>query len=427
MKIKKNHIALLCGILLMSSCSSNPKQETKVVGKAMQERMLVTLFDDYPEENDTLTLSELSDTVFYVRLEQPGLTDACQVYYSDSLILVSDYHQLNAFDAEGRWLYQLPNAYSMDVLPEASGIYLYNFKDRVIKKYGFDGKEQKTIRLRTEIDTYGRNFVVLSDSLFAISMLNVGYNPYELFWVNDKGEMVHRVKNREPFQPQSGAYTHNSIWHHRLFKAENGCRYYPSYSNTLYEVGKDATFRPVFVENKITKIPLEHRLEYSGQELNAYMKEVVANEWNAVRHFETSRFHFAEYKAGGHNFSLSNYLVYDKKSRKVHRQTNHLISALKDKKPLHFGISNDYDGGLAFAPSSQSGEYLIMVNASGQQGSHETRPRTLFQEGRTNGGQKYQVRSDVWTHSIHRQRLEQFFLNFDEEKHSMLMIVKMKK
>ena len=50
---------------------------------------------------------------------------------------------------------------------------------------------------------------------------------------------------------------------------------------------------------------------------------------------------------------------------------------------FHFGIFNDYDGGLAFAPSAQSGDYLIMVNASDQQGDrHKTLPKTLYQEGR---------------------------------------------
>ena len=31
MRIKKNHIALLCGALLMTACSSTPKQEAKRV------------------------------------------------------------------------------------------------------------------------------------------------------------------------------------------------------------------------------------------------------------------------------------------------------------------------------------------------------------------------------------------------------------
>ena len=146
-----------------------------------------------------------------------------------------------------------------------------------------------------------------------------------------------------------------------------------------------------------------------------------------MRHFETSRFHLVEYKIGGYSQMLSNYLVYDKNNKKLYRTNSQLTSALKEASLLHFGIFNDYDGGLAFAPSSQSGDYLVMVNASGQQGKYNTRPKTLYEEGRMNGGKSYQVRSGVCKSSSHRQRLMDFFRDFDEKKHSMLMIVKPKK
>ena len=61
---------------------------------------------DYPEEKDTLRLSELVDTLFYVCLEHPGLTDDCQVNYLDSLILVYDNQAVMAFDVDGKLLYQ---------------------------------------------------------------------------------------------------------------------------------------------------------------------------------------------------------------------------------------------------------------------------------------------------------------------------------
>lgn len=424
----RHNIGWILTFTILSACYSVSKQASEEQARTTDSKEWVTLSAGYPEEKNSLTLDEWADTVFYVRLQCPGMTDDCQVHYLDSLILTNDNLMLKAFSPEGNLLYQLPNTSGcMDVLAEESAFYLYNFEDGTIKKYSLDGKELKKIHLREEMDTYGRNFVALNDTLFAISMMNVGYNPYELFFVNGEGRMVHRLKNREPFRPQNNASVHNSVWHHRLFRSEEGCRYYPSYSDTLYEVRPNTILRPVLTENKITKVPLEHRLEYSGQHVNDYIKESVAKNWNAVRHFETSRFCIMEYKAGGHNLSLSNYLIYDKTNGKLHRTNNRLNLALKEAGRLHFGIFNDYDGGLAFAPSSQSGEYLVMVNASKQQGGQETHPHTLFQTGRTLGGKNYQVRSDVWSEESHRQQLTAFFRDFDEKQHSMLMIVKPKK
>lgn len=428
MRFNASNLCLAVMSFVFCACNLVPKQASQEVKPETSEKGIVILPAGYPEEKDTLTLSEWADTVFYVRLQQPGLTDDCQVHYLDSLILMYDHRDVMAFDAEGKPLYRIAGeAGCLDVLPEEASFYLYHFSDRIIRKYGFDGKERATLRLKAEMGTYGRNFLALSDTLFAISTMNVGYNPYELFFVDGRGEVVHRVKNREPFQPQTGSRTHNSVWHHRLFRSDEGCRYYPSYADTLYEVREDATIHPVMVENKISKIPLEHRLEYSGQRLDEFIQEMLDRGWNAVRHFETSRFHLAEYKIGGYAQMLSNYLIFDKESGKLYRTSFQLLDALKGEGPLHFGIFNDYDGGLAFAPSSQSGEYLVMVNAGGQQGGYHTRPRTLFQEGRVNTGKAFQVRSDVWTDSSHRQRLERFFQDFDEKKHSMLMMVKPKK
>lgn len=424
----KKSILFFFLMYVLLSCSNSSIQAFEEAGQNTLGYGAIILPTDYPEEKDTLRLSELVDTLFYVRLEHPGLTDDCQVNYLDSLILVYDNQAVMAFDVDGKLLYQLPEKLGcLDVLPEGASFYLYNFRDRIIKKYGFDGKERATIRLGSEIDTYGRNFVALSDTLFAISMMNVGYNPYELYFVNGEGKIIHRVKNREPYQPPIDVRVHHTIWHHRLFRNEDGCRYYPSYSDTLYEVRKDATIHPVMVENKISKIPLKYRLEYSGQDFNQFVQEMIDKGWNSVRHFETSRFHLVEYKIGGYSQMLSNYLVYDKNNKKLYRTNSQLTSALKKASLLHFGIFNDYDGGLAFAPSSQSGDYLIMVNASGQQGKYNTRPKTLYEEGRMNGGKSYQVRSGVCKSSSHRQRLMDFFRDFDEKKYSMLMIVKPKK
>ncbi len=77
-----------------------------------------------------------------------------------------------------------------------------------------------------------------------------------------------------------------------------------------------------------------------------------------------------------------------------------------------------------------------MVNASDQQGDrHKTLPKTLYQEGRIIPelvnkkpvSRQRQMRSDVYHDERHRDQLNEFFKDFNEKEHTMLMFVKLKK
>lgn len=69
--------------LPISTKQVNNPQET--------ENGIITLTADYPIEKDTLTLSEIADTVFYVKLQQQGISNNARIEYLDSLILVYDF------------------------------------------------------------------------------------------------------------------------------------------------------------------------------------------------------------------------------------------------------------------------------------------------------------------------------------------------
>ena len=86
----KASIGILFCIFYLCSCQSPQKQ---VNNPQETENGIITLTADYPIEKDTLTLSEIADTVFYVKLQQQGISNNARIEYLDSLILVYDFFQ----------------------------------------------------------------------------------------------------------------------------------------------------------------------------------------------------------------------------------------------------------------------------------------------------------------------------------------------
>ena len=84
----KASIGILFCIFYLCSCQSPQKQ---VNNPQETENGIITLTADYPIEKDTLTLSEIADTVFYVKLQQQGISNNARIEYLDSLILVYDF------------------------------------------------------------------------------------------------------------------------------------------------------------------------------------------------------------------------------------------------------------------------------------------------------------------------------------------------
>lgn len=389
---------------------------------------VVILQSSYPVSLDTLKLSQISDTVFYINLPFKGFID--QVQYLDSLILVQSMDYVFAFNPSSELLYKIPvnSGSCFDLRLKESKFYIYDaFKSNEIKEYDFKGKELRKIRLKTnESGFYGASFLAVNDSLFAISRLNEGSNENELFFVNGKGRRVGAVKNREPYVLARNAFTHNEIWPRTLFRTSEGLRYHRCYRDTLFAIEQDMTLHPVLVEQKISKVPLEKRIECVGGDMMEYLNYCYENKKHAVRFYENSRYYIAEYLVGRSSSSLPNYLVYDKKSGKLNRVENDFSRGFETHQ-LHFGIFNDYDGGLAFTPLYQSGNYLIMVNAGEAQGRGSDFPRTLYKRGKRIANEQYPCRSDVYRNIDDKERADSFFNNFNEENNTMLMIVKLKR
>lgn len=389
---------------------------------------IVVLRADYPESTDTLKLSQIADTVFYVNI--PYKSGIEQVQYIDSLIFVQSGDNILVFNQSNELLYKVPMASTscFDLRREVSKFYVYDsFKANEIKEYDFKGSLLRSIRLKTdEKGFYGTSFLAVNDSLFAISRLNEGSNENELFFVNGRGKRVGYKRNAEPFVRGSNARTLNEIWPRTLFRTSEGLRYHRCYRDTLFAIEQDMALTPIVIEQKISKVPIEKRLECVGGDEMEYLNYCAENNKYAVRTFDNSRYYIAEYLLGKRSDELPNYMVYDKLTGKLNRVIIDLEHGY-DIGQFHFGIFNDYDGGLAFTPMYQSGDYLIMLNAGRAQGWGKDFPRTLYTDGRQIKGKQYSCKSNVYRTINDKKRADDFFNNLNEKENTMLMIVKLKK
>lgn len=389
---------------------------------------IVVLRADYPESTDTLKLSQIADTVFYVNIPYKGGIE--QVQYIDSLIFVQSGDNILVFNQSNELLYKVPMASTscFDLRREVSKFYVYDsFKANEIKEYDFKGNLLRSIRLKTdEKGFYGASFLAVNDSLFAISRLNEGSNENELFFVNGRGKRVGYKRNAEPFVRGSNARTLNEIWPRTLFRTSEGLRYHRCYRDTLFAIEQDMALTPVVIEQKISKVPIEKRLECVGGDEMEYLNYCAENNKYAVRTFDNSRYYIAEYLLGKSSDELPNYMVYDKLTGKLNRVIIDLEHGY-DIGQFHFGIFNDYDGGLAFTPMYQSGDYLIMLNAGRAQGWGKDFPKTLYTDGKQIKGKQYSCKSNVYRTINDKKRADDFFNNLNEKENTMLMIVKLKK
>lgn len=406
------------------SCQS--KKENMIFNFESIDSVLI-LQTNYPESSDTLKISQIADTVFYINLPYKGHLG--QVQYLDTLIFVQSMDYIFAFNQSVQLLFKIPiNSTScFDLRPKESKFYVYDvFKLNEIKEYDFNGNELRKIRLKTdENGFYGASFLAVNDSLFAISRLNEGTNENELFFVNGKGRKIGRVKNMEPYIPTGNALTHNEIWPRTLFRTSEGLRYHRCYRDTLFAIEQDMTLEPILIEQKIKKVPLEKRIECVGGDMMEYLNYCLENKTYAVRVFENSRYYIAEYLLGRSTNMLPNYFIYDKKNGKLNRIENDLSRGFETHQ-LHFGIFNDYDGALAFTPLYQSGDYLIMVNGGEAQGRGRNFPKALYKIGKKIENELYSCRSDVYRSASDKKRADIFYDNLDEENDTMLMIIKLK-
>lgn len=406
----------------------------------------IVLSSNQPESKDNICLSDIADSLFYISLRQGNL-DVLQLYYLDSLILLSDIRTIYIFNANGGVRNKLPlyNG-SFDISSDRQKLYTYTFLTKELCAYDLNGNNLWKTKVKhpssQELGYYGYSFLAINDTTFVIANTNFGNNHDKIVFVNQNGEVIHRIANNERFTPPPSVYSVNRDWRRILFRSNSGLRYHAPYSDTLHAINiHKLNFSSVAIEKKLPKVPLKKRLEYTGEkveELHKYCTNMYTcpigyyDIWTdsskyASRFFETSRYLIVGYTHGSLMLPMSNFLIYDKVKNVLSRTHNDLQKSI-DTNLLHFGIFNDYDGGLAFEPEHQSGEYLIMVNAGKSQGGAKNAPKELYLKGREIGEKPYTAQSNVYRKAEYKKRADDFFNNEvdEKDKSTVLTIIKMK-
>ena len=108
MRIKKNHIALLCGALLMTACSSTPKQEAKRV-ESPQLPYTIDL-SEVEFSHEPQCLSEFADSIEYIMLSDDVLLP--DMFYLRWLLdkennIIIDHGNIDKFTPEGKHIKSL--------------------------------------------------------------------------------------------------------------------------------------------------------------------------------------------------------------------------------------------------------------------------------------------------------------------------------
>ena len=141
MKHVYGYIAVL--FILIAVCCNNHtrtgKVQTTTQEPYLREDSPIVLSNDEPESKDSICLTDIADSLFYISLKEGGL-DVLQLYYFDSLILLSNRRNLYIFNVDGEVRNKLPlyNG-SFDVLPDRQKLYTYTFLTKELCAYDLNG------------------------------------------------------------------------------------------------------------------------------------------------------------------------------------------------------------------------------------------------------------------------------------------------
>ncbi len=302
-------------------------------------------------------------------------------------------------------------------------LYIYEFQKKQITVLANDGSVLNGIRLKTkEEGFYGQYFASVNDSTYVIAKVNANGNDGGLLFISSLGDVVGHRTPEESFKPSPNSYTFNMKWEFPIFRTPEGICYYPCYSDSLFWLNEKEIMTPLFAEIVLKKVPMEYRTEVSGISQDEYITQCNKNMWSCPRYFVNERFILAQYVYGRTQTNLPGYLLADRKTGKAKSFKNSFSES-----NFHFGLFNDVDGGLAFTPLNQSGEYLVMVGAGLAQGGMGASPKTLLNQGRMLGEKCYTVISRVSKNKENEKHLDDFLSTFDERQQTMITILKMRK
>ena len=419
-----NSKIMIVAVCLLQSCNCNrfhsedDAQKIDTLGSFIQVDIAM---------DSVFSISDIADTVMYFKLNRTSKSDyAFQVFYDGEQIVLYDMNSLFFYTLDGKEKNKVSCPFAcVDYDISNKRLHIYEFKKKSIRVFTSDGKLINTIRLKTsDGGTFGHCFASVDSSTYVLAKENANGNDGGLLFISSTGNLIRRIGSHDSFLPVSSSYIYNTDWDYSIIRTDREIAYYPSYNDTIFWLkdGEKGEMKPFFAETILKKVPLEYRTEVSGTVLDDYIAQCYKNGWVTPRYFINERFVLAQYVHGRFVNDLPGYLLYDKKSKRAIAFKNNLLES-----PFHFGIYNDYDGGLAFTPLNQCKNYLIMVGAGIAQGGMKNYPKKLYSIGRELCGKVYPVISGIAKNQESKEKLSKFFSEFDEDKQTMITILKLKK
>ena len=418
-------IFLVCFLCL--SCNKNEKRMLNIES-VLNTDSIIHFDNDWLLVNDSASLEQIAENVKYVELDLPTTSQIYQLEYTDSLIIVSMKDGVYWFNREGERLNQIPLRFPCFSLSENNdSIYMYEFLEKKISCYDLKDNHIWTSRLHykeKEVGYYGYSFSLINDTTFVIALRNQGFNSDRLIFADKRGKVLKKISNPETFTYPGRAYVSRMEWQRIVTKNQKQVFYHCLYGDTVFCINEHMQLSPVVIENMIRKVPLSSRPEYTGMTWKEFGTECLEKQMNVTRIFNSSRFIILEAKLGDITNRMSNYWIYDKNNKSVTRSFNNLDN-VHTKKYAHFGIHNNYDGGLAFAPDFISNEHLIMVNAGELQGGKSKYAKKLYENKYKIQNKEIRYSSNIYSDIVKKRKADEFWDNHDENK-LVLTIVKMK-
>jgi hypothetical protein len=351
-------ICLFSVVLLFVNCSNNTNNAQETPTHQYIEH-LVKIDTNYTVINDTIRLSRITDSLFYIAIGKVPfgqISGIQKILMLDSCIFILENSGLHIFNKNGGFVRTITDeCWGFDVLSSKQWIYVAYKQEINIYDFGGDIIRRK-IPLNNETVGIGNFIAAIDSTKIAVSVWNMGTNRNKLVIIDIKGKIIKEFPNHQKFHPERTPLVNASRFHRSLFRYHDEIRYHPYYCDTLFSLSNDQ-LKPIFIENKIFKVPLKYRLECLGNN-SAFQKYCKENNAYTTRYLETSRFMIVIYNLGHISQTLPNYLLYDKHTKELYNYKQHLIF---ENDRFHFGFFNDYDGGLPFNPDYCSGEYLIGV------------------------------------------------------------------
>jgi hypothetical protein len=211
--------------------------------------------------------------------------------------------------------------------------------------FDYKGSYLSQIDLSTDHDGIGNFFGIIDTENIAIAVWNEGYNADRLIVVDNKGAIIKTYPNYEKFNSPNTPIRNASGYHRCIYRYKNELRFHPLYSDTVFAISTD-TIEPVFAESIIEKVPVQHRLEFTGN-LHEFRKYCYKYKKYIHRTYESDHYWHVTFQYAHLTKTFQSYLMYNKNDSTL---ILHEPRPIYTSDVIHLGYFNDWDGGIAIKP-----------------------------------------------------------------------------